>query len=55
MVEVDEMVKVDEKRKVISGVVVLELSVFCFTLTVIFHVQVEVQVEFIYLSVDGAE
>ena len=39
----------------ISGVVVLELSVFCFTLTVIFHVQVEVQVEFIYLSVDGAE
>ena len=39
----------------ISGVVGLELSVFCFTLTVIFHVQVEVQVEFIYLSVDGAE
>ena len=38
----------------ISGVVVLELF-FCFTLTVIFHVQVEVQVEFIYLSVDGAE
>ena len=37
----------------ISGVVVLELSVFCFTLTVIFHVQVEV--EFNYLSVDGAE
>ena len=37
----------------ISGVVVLELSVFCFTLTVIFHVEVEV--EFIYLSVDGAE
>ena len=35
----------------ISGVVVLELSVFCFTLTVIFHVQVE----FIYLSVDGVE
>ena len=32
----------------ISGVV-LELSVFCFTLTVIFHVQVEVHVEF-YLS-----
>ena len=29
----------------ISGVVVLELSVFCFTLTVIFHVQVEVHVE----------
>ena len=26
----------------ISGVVVLELSVFYFTLTVIFHVQVEV-------------
>ena len=48
-------VKVDEERWVISGVVVLELSVFCFTLTVIFHVQVEVQVEFIYLSVDGAE
>ena len=39
----------------ISGVVVLELSVFCFTLTVIFHVQVEVHVEFTYLSVDGAE
>ena len=39
----------------ISGVVVLELSVVCFTLTVIFHVQVEVQVEFIYLSVDGVE
>ena len=39
----------------ISGVVVLELSVFCFTLTVIFHVQVEVQVEFTYLSVDGVE
>ena len=39
----------------ISGVVVLELSVFCFSLTVIFHFQVEVQVEFIYLSVDGAE
>ena len=39
----------------ISGVVVLELSVSCFTLTVIFHVQVEVQVEFIYLPVDGAE
>ena len=48
-------VEVDEERQVISGVVVLELSVFCFTLTVIFHVQVEVQVEFIYLSVDGAE
>ena len=39
----------------ISGVVVLELSVFCFTLKVIFHVQVEVQVEFIYLSVDVVE
>ena len=39
----------------ISGAVVLELSVFCFTLTVIFHVQVVVQVEFIYLSVDGVE
>ena len=37
----------------ISGVVVLELSDFCFTLTVIFHVQV--QVEFIYLLVDGVE
>ena len=36
----------------ISGVVVLELiKCFCFTLTAIFHVQVE----FIYLSVDGAE
>ena len=39
----------------ISGVLVLELSVFCFTLTVIFHVQVEVHVEFTYLSVDGVE
>ena len=39
----------------ISGIVVLELSVFYFTLTVIFHVQIEVQVEFIYLSVDGVE
>ena len=39
----------------ISGVVVLELSVFCFTLTVIFHIKVEVQVEFIYLSVDCVE
>ena len=39
----------------ISGVVVLESSVFCFTLTVIFHVQVEVQVEFIYISVYGTE
>ena len=39
----------------ISGVVVLELSVFYFTLTVIFHVQVEVHVEFTYLSVDGVE
>ena len=48
-------VKVDEKWKVISGVVVLKLSVFCFTLTVIFHVQVEVHVELTYLSVDGAE
>ena len=28
---------------------------FCFTLTVIFHVQVEVHVEFTYLSVDGVE
>ena len=48
-------VEVDEEQYLISGVVVLELSVFCFTLTVIFHVQVEVQVEFIYLSVDGVE
>ena len=48
-------VKVDEERLVISGVVVLELSVFCLTLTVIFHVQVEVHVEFTYLSVDGAD
>ena len=48
-------VEVDEERWVISGVVVLELSVFCFTLTVIFHVQVEVEVELIYLSVDGVE
>ena len=39
----------------ISGVVVLELSGLCFTLTVIFHVQVEVHVEFTYLSVDGVE
>ena len=31
------------------------IKCFCFTLTVIFHVQVEVQVEFIYLSVDGVE
>ena len=37
----------------ISGVVVLKC--FCFTLTVIFHVQVEVHVEFTDLSVDGAE
>ena len=39
----------------ISGVVVLKLSVFALLLTVIFHVQVKVQVEFTYLSVDGVE
>ena len=47
--------RLNEKRYVISGVVVLKLSRFCFTLTVIFHVQVEVHVEFTYLSVDGVE
>ena len=33
----------------------IKIKYFCFTLTVIFHVQVEVHVEFTYLSVDGAE
>ena len=33
----------------------IRIQCFCFTLTAIFHVQVEVQLEFIYLSVDGAE
>ena len=39
----------------ISGVVVLKLSVFALLLTVICHVQVEAHVEFTYLSVDGVE
>ena len=42
----------------ISRVVVLELRAPRFLLcglTVIFHVQVEVHVEFTYLSVDGLE
>ena len=33
----------------------IKIKCFYFTLTVIFHVQVEVGVEFTYLSVDGAE
>ena len=33
----------------------IRIKCFCVTLTAIFHVQVEVQVEFIYLSVDCAE
>ena len=33
----------------------IKIKCFCFTLTVIFHVQVEVHVEFTYLSADGAE
>ena len=33
----------------------IKIKCFCFTLTVIFHVQVEVNIEFTYLSVDGAE
>ena len=37
----------------ISGAVVLKLSVFALLLNS--HVQVEVHVEFTYLSVDGAE
>ena len=44
----DGGVEVDEKW--CCGI---RIKCFCFTLTVIFHVQV--QVEFIYLSVDGAE
>ena len=33
----------------------IKIKCFCFTLTVIFHVQVEVHVEFTYLSVDGTK
>ena len=33
----------------------INIKCFCFTLIVIFHVQVEVQVEFTYLSFDGVE
>ena len=33
----------------------IKIKCFCFILTVIFHVQVEVNVEFTYLSVDGVE
>ena len=33
----------------------IKIKCFSFTLTVIFHVQVEVHTEFTYLSVDGAE
>ena len=33
----------------------IKIKCFCLTLTVIFHVKVEVHVEFTYLSVDGAE
>ena len=33
----------------------IKIKCFCFTLTVIFHIQVEVHVEFTYLSVDGVE
>ena len=53
--EEGDVVEVDEKQQVIIGVVVLKFSVFALALTVIFHVQVEVHVEFTYLSVDGAE
>ena len=33
----------------------IKIKCFSFTPTVIFHVQVEVHVEFTYLSVDGVE
>ena len=33
----------------------IKIKCFSFTLTVIFHVQVEVHVKFTYLSVDGVK
>ena len=48
-------VEVDEKPVGDQWCCGIRIKCFCFTLTAIFHVQVEVQVEFIYLSVNGAE